>query len=314
MPAFLAHYSCGVLAKHHIFDQRLNQSDITVLHRAIREHPQVFHVALAGPDLFFYSPLELLSKGMKLGRAMHKYRTGMFLRSLYDEALLLPEEEREIGLAYVAGFVGHYCLDASEHPIIYRMCDDAVSKKALGKHFRFEAAMDVRCLKHFFGRDMNQSYQMGMIQMDRRERSIASRILSNAIRKVYPDARTFTGKLRMDLLFRQYVCITALLTDPTGIKEWLFLGMEKLFRSYPVYSPLFLNDHIYGTTYDEWRRFYRRFARGERYFEKLLLLMDEALEESENTEKKETFFAAVGTRCYHTGRHEDGAKTEIDWE
>ncbi len=310
MPAFLAHYTSGVMAQHRVFDARLDQANRSIIHRSLEEHPGVFHVGLAGPDLFFYAVHAVVFRRLTLGRQMHKYRTGAFLQALYHAAMRETGEDREIALAYFTGFLGHYCQDSSSHPFIYRICDDPSEMKALGKHFRFEAAMDVRCLKHYLGRDINQSYQMGLICMKHHERKVVARVMSLALKEVYPDASCGTSAASLRLTLREYRLITALLIDPTGIKEWIMLGLEKLFPGYPVVSALFINDHLYGTTSEEWERFRRRFSRGEQYFEHLLPLLEDAAEHGEEAR----FFKAAGSRSYHTGREADGRITEIDWK
>ncbi len=306
MPAYIAHYTCGVMAKRRVF----GMSEESQTAKSLAAHPNVYHVGLAGPDLFFYSLYETVRPGLKIGRAMHKYRTDQFLQALYREAVSRKGEDGEIALAYFAGFMGHYCLDTSAHPVIYRICHDEDEKIALGKHFRYEAAMDVNVCRYYLGRDVNAFDQGDLIHLTHREKWGIARVLSAAIRKIYPDTATPINPVRLYAVLTEYEVIARLLVDRSGFKEWCYLGFEKLIRGYSLMSSLFINGNVYGLSRYDFDKFDRRFRRGEQKLEKLLPMLDAALcDEAQES----ALFAEIGSRSYHTGRMEDGRETEIDW-
>ena len=290
MPAFLTHYACGVLQA-----RRLPSS---VTESCISAHRNVYATALAGPDIFFYSVLELLRPGMTIGRRMHKYRTGEFLRNLYTYAVSLRGEQRDIAIAYFTGFLGHYCLDANTHPLVYRKAYDPSESKALGKHFRYEAAMDAYCCRTFLGRDIRRCGQMSMIRLTRMEKKVVAELLSHAVRKTYPELGKDPSPRRMYALLNEYFLITGLLIDPSGFREWAFLRLEKLIPGYPLLSPLFINGNLYGISEKDFLQFRRRFDRGGQMFARLLSAQEMALRDPACVPE---FFRQIGNRSYHTG-------------
>ena len=321
MPAFLTHYTCGLRALTSL------PSEGTIA-RAIQSHPGVYHVGLAGPDLFFYSLEAYLHKGMTIGRIMHKYRTGRFLRGLFEGAMRLHGEERSCALAYVAGFVGHYCLDSAAHYLVYRTCFMPDLKESLGKHFRYEAAMDVWCCEQLLKRPIGDAGLMQLIKTSEKEKRVISRLLFETIRGVYPDLKHTPTMRSLRLTMHEYVWITRLLIDPSGFKEWVYCAAEKRILGFAWLSPLFINFRKYGLTERDWQRFQKRFDRGERKLRQLLTLMERACEAEVHSNDdlrfggaddgrmdaaegraaagcRDTFYKALGSRSYHGFYHEE---------
>ena len=290
MPALLTHYSCGVL--------QAGKLHSSVTESCISAHRNVYATALAGPDIFFYSVLECLRPGMTIGRRIHKYRTGEFLRNLYTYAVSFSGEEKNIAIAYFTGFLGHYCLDANAHPLVYKKTYDPSESKALGKHFRYEAAMDAYCCRTFLGRDIRRCGQMSMIRLTGTEKKVTAKLMSLAVRKTYPELGGDPSPRRMRALLNEYFLITGLLIDPSGFREWAFLKLEKLFPGYPILSPLFINGNLYGLKEEDFQQFRRRFDRGGEMFGKLLTAEEKALRDPSCVPE---FFRQIGNRSYHTG-------------
>ena len=302
MPAFLTHYSCGVIG--------YRSMERGFLKSCIALHKGAYAMGLAGPDLFFYSIYELARPGMTIGRIMHKYRTGLFLRNLYEEAEKLAGQKKCAALAYFAGFVGHYSLDASCHPFIYLATNRGSESMSLGRHFRLEAALDAASCRKVLHRNIQHSGQMQMIRLSRLEKDVIARILSEACRKTYPDAQMPLGYRRMKLILDEYYLISGLLIDPSGFREWLMVNLEKRTIGYPLCSPLFINGSRYGLDRKLEDAFYLRFRQGCGYFSNLLEKLREAVDEEKGTEE---FFDLLGSRSYHTGRSRDGSISTKEW-
>ncbi len=360
MPAFLTHYACGV--------ESYNHCEEGVVKSCICAHKTVYNTALAGPDLFFYSPWESVrgaAAGIKAklqgvqvgekvnmavtsspvqggatgnkanvsapdedsipevgnenvhkdtgiihaqtynsGRLMHKFRTNAFLRNLFEEAMALPARDRAIGIAYFTGFLGHYCLDTSAHPIVYRLTRDTDEAVALGRHFRYEAAMDAFACKYVLHRDIRHAHQLGLLRMSRREIQVVASMITAAFNKTYADTGRKINKTRMQVLLHGYYGLTALLIDPTGFKEWALLQVEKVTKGYPLMSPLFINNNHYGLKQEDWQVFSKRFDRGVKHLTAFIPLVEQAVRSQANAE---ALFNKIGNRSYHTGR-------EIEWE
>lgn len=367
MPAYLTHYTCGLMGYRSLPDGELK--DI------IREHASVYNMGLAGPDLFFYSPLELATEKQPVGRVMHKYRTGKFLQALYgevqslktgrnrtDEAALyrpaLPCDDgsdngcdfishvrlhdrsvirkdnridhrlnngNDIGsddkklfcsdrqttvertrdyataLAYFCGFVGHYCLDTRTHALVYKICDHPDSKVALGKHFRYEAAMDAMCCEKLLGRSICDSHQMELLKLSRRDRQVIARVLSGALRKVYGEEIRTPSYARVRAFLKEYYLLGGILVDPTGFKEWLAVNFECFIGlpGFPLASPLFINNNRYGLTDRDWERFYPHFRDGVKALGRALSLVEEG--------NMQSFWQEIGSWSYHGMHLTEGA-------
>lgn len=81
-------------------------------------HPDYYFLGAQGPDVFFFfRPLS--QKQMNLGRYLHRYR-------VYDVFVALTEApdgassfHRTRMIAYIAGYLCHYCTDVVFHPFVY---------------------------------------------------------------------------------------------------------------------------------------------------------------------------------------------------
>lgn len=299
MPAYLTHYACGVSA--------FRQMEEGTLKHAASMHVQAYSTGLAGPDLFFYAVVRSAGCGMSAGRMIHKYRTGRFLQNLFAQTERLQGEERMIARAYLAGFLGHYCLDTSAHALVYRRCADPSAKKALGRHFRYEAAMDALCCGRVLGRDIRGFNQLGMLRLTGREIKVMSAVLAAAMRDTFGGEEKTPSALRLRLLFREYFILTGLLIDPTGFKEWIFSAAEQRIQGYPLLSPLFINGNRYGLGEKDWEQFYRRFWRGRRMH---LLCLNCYGRVIEGRQTREAFFRLIGSRSYN-GMYHDAASSKL---
>ena len=299
MPAFLTHYACGIEGYRH-----LKKGAVKC---AIRDHKSVYSTGLAGPDLFFYSLYEMVRPGsMAAGRIMHKFRTGAFLQTLYRNAVSLKGDEKETALAYLAGFLGHYCLDSQTHKLVYSITADPLEPRELGRHFRYEAAIDGMCCRAVLGRDITQSHQLGLIRLSRREKTCMAHLLSDTMTQVYPEILTEGKALlhprRFKAILNEYFLITGLLIDPTGFKEFLVFHAEKVYPGYPHMSPLCINANKYGLTWKEWDRFRKYFDRGVRMLDTLLpMLEDSVLDPAYEPQ----FFRRLGSWSYHGFWHHE---------
>ena len=79
-----------------------------------------FLLGSQGPDPLFYlmllPPLKVFEL---LGSDMHHVAPGPLLLSLRKAVDELPELDRSVGRAYLAGFVCHYLLDRAVHPLVF---------------------------------------------------------------------------------------------------------------------------------------------------------------------------------------------------
>ena len=304
MPAFLTHYACGVQGYSHLKDGAFKS--------ALCGHRHVYHTGLAGPDLFFYSLWEMTRHGkMSIGRMMHKFRTGAYLRCLFRQACAFEGEERKIALAYFAGFLGHYCLDAHTHKLVYCLTEEESQARSLGRHFRYEAAIDGMCCENVLGMDITAVRQVELIRLSTQEKKVTAKLLASSINQVYPEILTegkhLLSRRRMEVILCEYELITRALQDPTGFKEWMVQLAEKVYPGYPVASPLCINGNRYGLDKKAWDRFRRYFDRGVHMLDVLLPMAEAACEDPA---AEETFFRRMGSWSYHGFWHEESVSDQ----
>ena len=84
-----------------------------------RDAAEAFLLGNQGPDpLFFVAPDPRYRRVGKLASTLHRARPAEFLVALKSAVRELPAQERSIGRAYALGYVCHYLLDSTVHPLI----------------------------------------------------------------------------------------------------------------------------------------------------------------------------------------------------
>lgn len=94
---------------------------------------EAFLLGNQGPDPLFYLLADpTVDASMRMGAIMHHARPAALLTNLHDALTMLTQSERARGQAYAAGFLCHYLLDSSEHPLVYAqqyaICDAGIEK------------------------------------------------------------------------------------------------------------------------------------------------------------------------------------------
>ena len=106
-----------------------------------------------GPDPFFYlRATPMTRKNRHLGQTMHKARTPELLFVLHEHFIAAqPERESAACKAYALGFLCHYLLDSTVHPLVYAqqyaICNTKVEGLTQGwshrvVHATIETALD----------------------------------------------------------------------------------------------------------------------------------------------------------------------------
>ena len=93
-----------------------------------KDEAEAFLLGNQGPDPLFYSIANpLLSSVHRLGNIMHKEKPNEILVAFKQAIDALDEADRSVGRAYALGFLGHYVLDSTMHPLVYfhefQLCD-----------------------------------------------------------------------------------------------------------------------------------------------------------------------------------------------
>ena len=110
MPALITHDTFG----HDVYAE---------LYESIggsRDEAEAFLLGNQGPDPLFYSLLNpKLRFAHNLSRLMHRRYPSELLYEFKKSVSVLPESEASIGRAYVLGFLCHYAMDSTLHPLVY---------------------------------------------------------------------------------------------------------------------------------------------------------------------------------------------------
>ena len=121
MPAIITHDTFG----HETYDE------LQDFIGSSEDEKDAFILGNQGPDPLFYSVVSPRLRAVhKLGGRMHHERPSELLLAFKQSLDVLEDNEREIGRAYILGFLCHYLLDSTMHPFVYwqeySLCDAGV--------------------------------------------------------------------------------------------------------------------------------------------------------------------------------------------
>ncbi|MCH5180961.1 MAG: hypothetical protein J1F32_07085 [Erysipelotrichales bacterium] len=127
--------------------------------KSLAKHDKYFDVlALAGqgPDPFFFfgynfKKREDTKEIRDFGTLLHHIDIAPIYNFMIKYAISKSGEEKEVLLAYVRGFMYHYCLDRNTHPYIFYISgfsdDEKEKRKYFLEHAKVEASIDALVYK-----------------------------------------------------------------------------------------------------------------------------------------------------------------------
>lgn len=304
MPAYLTHYLYGKYCFGKMREGALKQ--------VLRKHKEVYALGLSGPDIFFYHLPDFILLRRLPGSMMHQEECGRFLRTMYTQAMLYKSEEREIAIAYLAGFLGHYRLDHACHPYIYQYARKEAQRNRKKEknpemtiHFQYECALDHYFLEHYLGKKTAEMSQLQITATNRKERKVISGLLADSYNRTYAYPNMTALSVRSVLFHVRLVM--SMLFDPHGNRERFFNLVTRRLPMSTNPEGLFVNDNCYGVPREEWKKvnglFLNAAEQSAREYERLtrLLEMDRNSEKYPDTEKE--FLEKIGNLSYHTERN-----------
>ncbi|MCL1846619.1 MAG: zinc dependent phospholipase C family protein [Coriobacteriia bacterium] len=197
---------------------------------------ELFLLGNQGPDPFFYlQRVPRFVQGKRFGSLLHTERVNETIESFQRIALCMPQPQQTLLKAYLMGFICHYALDSTAHPLVYAqqyaICDAGV--KGLDRrdgntvHVQMEADLDMMLLRQRRGLGPREyNYTLEVLQVSEDLLALLASAYTAMTHEVhhnnYP-AQTFSQGVRdMRLTIR-------LLYSPRGIKRALIGGAERLF-------------------------------------------------------------------------------------
>lgn len=233
MPGFTTHYLFGCESVNFIKDKELKN--------IIKSNKKVYGIGLQGPDIFFFSPYSFTNNKRRIGSVMHVYDTGKFLRNLISEVRNFNGYRKDIAIAYISGFLGHYSLDTVCHPYIYYSTGyEKKSSEYFGKHVDFETNIDRLLLKELKSADVLKFRHDATVALDKKEIDVIAELLNNACKKTYP--YILSSKLLMKFVLSNFRYANSMLRDKAGKKKKVLSILENAVLKHPFASPLFVHD------------------------------------------------------------------------
>ena len=242
MPALITHDFFG----KDLYEEAANGTGVLAgVIGQTRDERDAFLLGNQGPDpLFFVATVPWMLRYARVGHRMHDEKPTELLSALRRAADILPAQERPIGIAYIAGFVGHYALDSVVHPFVfaqqYAICaagePGLTSKDGSEVHAVIEGEFDEALLFARTGETVATfAPEKRILRASRRVLSIVSKMYCYASLVTY-------GALVPRGLFaegtRAYRRATALFHSKSGLKRTALGNVERLVRRHSFYQAM----------------------------------------------------------------------------
>jgi len=210
---------------------------------------QAFLLGNQGPDPLFFSVLSpQYFPYQRIGSKMHDQKTNELLAALKQSLSTLKEFEYPIGLAYAKGFLCHYLLDRTMHPLVYyyqyALCSAGVegldSSNGHEVHSVIESELDEMVLykkRHETIDTYNPAQQVLLASQNVLD--IASKMYVYIALIVFK--QTIPSKF-FSLSTKNYRLVQWALYSPSGLKRDLLGATEELFRKYSFCRAMSLQD------------------------------------------------------------------------
>ena len=198
-----------------------------------------------GPDPLFYARANpSISEFALLGSIMHSRDTDKILMAFHDALDTLTPDEKPVGRAYLLGFLCHYLLDSTVHPLVYAnqyaLCDAGVEgltrKNGNEIHAVIESEFDEVMLFKRTGKTVAtfKPYKE-ILQANDETLTIIGKLYS------YMAVMVFQRSMQIDV-FRKSVKAFRLVQNVfysrTGMKRSLLARVEELARPYSFYRSM----------------------------------------------------------------------------
>lgn len=210
-----------------------------------KDEVEAFLLGNQGPDPLFYSVANpLLAPVHKLGSLMHHDKPTEVIAAFKQAVAALDEADRSIGRAYALGFLGHYVLDSTMHPLVYfheyALCDagePGLSRKDGNEvHAVIESEYDEMVLTVKRGETVATfNPAANILKGSDHMLSIVSTMYANVVFSVY-------GKIVPVHAFGDAVkcfrLVQHLFHSTTGAKREAIARVEELVRPYSFYRAM----------------------------------------------------------------------------
>lgn len=210
---------------------------------------RAFLLGNQGPDPLFYAFLtpQYLSC-RRLGTTFHRQKPSELLAAFKQSLYILNEHERPIGKAYVDGFLCHYLLDSSAHPLVFacqkQLCaagvDGLDERDKSEVHNLIEAEFDEMILYTRHEETIATFKPAEKILIAHNDvLTILSKMYAYVAMMVYQE---FIPKEMFGRCVKNYRSMQRVYHSRTGIKRTALSKAEELFRRHSLYRCISLRD------------------------------------------------------------------------
>lgn len=256
MPAFLTHYIFGEetirllrIQRNNIStrneniccdntDSMKNKTKDKYIEEIICKYRGCYNLGLQGPDIFFYTLLGKLNSKKNIGTIMHNNDSKLFFENCLNYIYKEKIQNRDILLAYISGFIGHYKLDSSVHPYIYYYSGYYVGRKNYYyQHQEYEAELDYKMSKRYLHKLNYYIDYKQIVELKKNEITLIGKMLKYAIRKTY---KIKISNLQLEYIIGTFKNKINFFKVHTGIKPVIFETIEKTIFGHIHFTPLFV--------------------------------------------------------------------------
>ncbi len=183
MPNVLTH---GLMAK-----QTQKQLSESLVLDAIKAHPKVYLFGSNGPDILYYYNVwpwldqTKTKKFKQYGDMVHSERINDFFDTMIAIAQKQDHRNQQIMLAYIAGFICHWALDSTTHPLVFYRTGDIQSAGHQYDHFRYESALDSKITQQVFEEKLSKHPTYRYMSMESYQEKVVAFLISQAHQRVY---------------------------------------------------------------------------------------------------------------------------------
>ena len=242
MPGYMSHYIFGKLEY-----KKLSQNEIK---RAIKDNITVYNLGLQGPDIFFYYPAARFISKKNLGSIMHNSLTGKYIGTMIAYIVKMQDtRERNIAIAYLAGYLGHYSMDVVCHPYIYYKTDyESHNKFYHSRHVALETDIDYLLVKEYMKKNISRIHYGKIIRMTDEQCSVIAEMLVYACKVTYQDIRF--DKRQAVFVIKNMARFINIINDKTGYRKMIVRYLSKIIKFFQKFNQIFINDE-YQLIYED---------------------------------------------------------------
>lgn len=311
MPGYDMHYLFGI----HSYRK---MTEDTIVKKAVKNNSGSYKLGLLGPDIFFYYATEVVAARKNIGSLMHTTKTDAFLKNMISYIDLHKGRAREVGVAYLSGFLSHYVVDCLCHPYVYWMTDYLHKEiNYLEKHFRFESDMDIALLAMYKNTTPYEFMKNSSFNLNQMETAVVCDMLYYAIRSTYHDSRITRSGIQMAIysLYKEQrlIRIASEKANRTLGKVAKLLGNKRYLAPFiPSAKEIRYEDPL-NLKHKRWHNPWdisksstdsvpELLGKADRRFSLMMFLLDNYLSPDTNkVAAYKTLVAFIGCKSYHSG-------------